>query len=74
MFKLFFEYLDDFLIFYVDDIIVYSKTENEHLAHFRKVFKKFHYARMKLKPSKCDFFKLHREHLGHLMSGTGVYP
>ena len=74
MFKLFFEYLDDFLIFYVDDIIVYSKTENEHLVHLRKVFDKFCYAGMKLKPSKCDFFKLYIEYLGHLISGTGIYP
>ena len=74
MFRLFFKYLDDFLIFYVDDIIVYSKTENECLAHLRKVFNKFHYAEMKLKPSKCDFSKLHIEYLGHLISDTGIYP
>ena len=73
MFKLFFEYLYDFHIFYVDDIIVNSKTENEHLAHLRKVFEKFCYAGMKLKPSKCDFFKLHIEYLGHLISGMGIY-
>ena len=29
---------------------------------------------MKLKPSKCYFFKLHIEYLGHLISGTGIYP
>ena len=29
---------------------------------------------MKLKPSKCDFFKLHIEYLGHLVFGTGIYP
>ena len=74
MFKLFFEYLDDFLIFYVNDISVYSKTENEHLAHLRKVFEKFHYAGMKLKPPKCKFFKLHIEYLGILISSTGIYP
>ena len=74
MFKLLFEYLDDFLLFYVDDIIVYSKTETEHLAHLRKVFKKFNYAGMKLKPSKCDFFTFHIEYLGHLISGMGIYP
>ena len=74
VFKLFFQYLDDFLIFYVDNIMVYSKTENEHLAHLRKVFKTFCYARMKLKPSKCYFFKLHIEYLGHLISDTGIYP
>ena len=50
MFKLVFEYLDDFLIFYVDNIIVYSKTESEHLVYLRKVFEKFCYAGMKLKP------------------------
>ena len=44
MFKLFFEYLDDFLIFYVNDIIVYSKMESEHLVHLIKVFEKFRYA------------------------------
>ena len=63
MFKLFFEYLDDFLIFYMDDIIVYSKTEHEHLVHLGKVFKKFHYAGKNLKSSKCDFFYIaHRIH------------
>ena len=74
MFKLFFEYLDDFPISYEDDIIVYSKLENEHLAHLRKVFGKFCYAGMKLKSSKCDFFELHIEYLCHLISGTGIYP
>ena len=44
MFKLFFEYLDDFLIFYVEDIIVHSKTEHEHLVYLRKVFEKCHHA------------------------------
>ena len=39
-----------------------------------KVFKKFRYAGMKLKPSKCNFFKLHIEYLGHLISGTGIPP
>ena len=72
MFKLFFEYLDDFLIFYVDNIIVYSKFE--YLIHLRKVFEKFHYAGMKLKPCKCDFFKLHIGNLDHLISGMGIYP
>ena len=65
-FKLFFEYLDDFLIFYVDDIIVYSKMESEHLVHLRKVFEKFRYAGMKLKPPKCDFFTLHIEYSASL--------
>ena len=39
-----------------------------------KIFEKFHYASLKLKPSKHDFFKLHIEYLGHLICGTGIYP
>ena len=60
----FFDYLDDFMIFYVDDVIVYSKTKQDHLIHVWKIFEKFCHARLKLKPSKCDFFKLHIEYLG----------
>ena len=77
MFKLFFEYLDDFISFDVDDVIVYdkiySKTEQGHTIHLQKIFEKLHYARLKVKPSKCDFFKLHTEYLGHLMLGTEIY-
>ena len=73
-FKLFFHYLDDFMIFYVADVIVYSKTDQNHLTHLWKIFEKFQYVGLKLKPSKCDFYKLHIEYLGHLISGTGIYP
>ena len=73
MFKLFFDYLDDFMIFYVDDVIVCRKTEQDHIANFQKIFEKFHYAGLKCNPSKCDFFKLHTEYLGHLVSSTGIY-
>ena len=74
LFNLFFDYLDDFMIFYVDDVIIYSRTEQDHLTHLQKIFEKFQYAGLKLKSSKCDFFKLHMEYLGHLISGTGIYP
>ena len=57
----FFDYLDDF-IFYVDDVIIYSKTEQDHLTHLQKIFEKFPYAGLKLKPSICDFFKQHIEY------------
>ena len=39
------------------------------------MFEKFHYAGMKLKPLKCEFFKLHIKYfLGHLISGKAMYP
>ena len=62
------------MIIYMGDVIVYSKTEQDHITHLWKILEKFHYAGLKLKPSKCDFLKLHIEYLGHLISGTGNYP
>ena len=50
-------------LFYIDDVIVYSKTEQEHITHLQKIFEKFCFAGLKLKPSRCDFFKLHIEYL-----------
>ena len=61
------------MIFYADYVIVYSKREQDHITYLWKIFEKFCYARLKLKSSKCDFFKLHIEYLGHLISGTGIY-
>ena len=41
MFKLFFDYFDDFMIFNIDDVTVYSRTKQDHLTHLWKKFKKF---------------------------------
>ena len=41
MFKLFFKYVDDFMIFCVDDVIIYRKTEQDQLTHLQKIFEKF---------------------------------
>ena len=57
MFKLFFKYLNEFLAFWKDDFLIYSQTEEEHLKHLELVFEKFREARIKLKMSKCKFFK-----------------
>ena len=62
------------MIFYIGDVIIYSKSEQDHLTHLQKIFKEFQYVGLNLNPSKCDFFKLHIEYLGHLISGTGIYP
>ena len=41
---------------YLDDVIVFSKTPEEHLLRLRAVFEKIKQARLKLKPSKCELF------------------
>ena len=68
------DYLDGFIIFYMDNVIIYSKTQQDHITHLGKIFENFCYASLKLKSSKCDFSKLHIEYLGHLISVPGIYP
>ena len=71
MFKLFFKYLDEFLVFWMDDLLIYSQTEEEHLKHLKLVFEKFREG-IKFKMSKYEFFKNEIEYLGHLVSGQGI--
>ena len=52
MSKLVFKYLDDFLVFWMDDLLIYSKTDEEYLKHIQLIFEKFQEGRIKLKISK----------------------
>ena len=47
----------DFTMAYLDDIIIFSQSEEEHLKHIEIIFQKLKTAGLKLKESKCDFFK-----------------
>ena len=64
----------DFVMAYLDDIIIFSKNEAEHLKHIEIIFQKLKEAGLKLKESKCDFFKKEIHYLGHLISDKGIYP
>ena len=59
-------------IIYLDDIIVFSKTPKEHLRRLHGVFRKLREAGLKLKPSKCEFFKDRIAYLGHVVSKAGI--
>ena len=59
-------------IVYLDDVIVFSKTPNEHLERLEAVFQKLSAAGLKLKPSKCTFFKTEMAYLGHIITSEGV--
>ena len=74
IFKLFFKYLNDFVVFWIDDLLIYSQTKEEHLKHLELVFEKFRGASINLKMSKCEFFKKEIEYLGHLVPGQGISP
>ena len=73
MFKLVFKYLDEFLVFWKHDLLIYNQNE-EHLKHLELVFERFREACKKLKMSKCTFFKKGIEYIGHLVSGQGICP
>ena len=64
----------DFAMAYLDDIIIFSRTLEEHLKHIEIIFQKLKAASLKLKESKCDFFKSEIHYLGHLISDKGIQP
>ena len=59
-------------IIYLDDIIVFSRTPEEHIERLRGVFSKLAAAGLRLKPSKCKFFKSKVNYLGHIVSKEGI--
>ena len=59
-------------IIYLDDIIVFSETPQEHIKRLHGVFQKLASAGLKLKPSKCEFFKKKITYLGHVVSEKGI--
>ena len=59
---------------YLDDIIIFSRSEEEHLEHLEKIFQKLREYGLKMKREKCDFCKRHLQYLGHLVSQEGFEP
>ena len=59
-------------IIYLDDIIVFSQTPEEHVHRLKAVFNKLSTASLKLKPSKCDLFRKEIKYLGHVVSNEGI--
>ena len=64
----------NFAMGYLDDIIIYSRSEKEHLEHLEEIFTGLKTAGLKLKLEKCCFFKKHIQYLGHLISADGIQP
>ena len=59
-------------IIYLNDLIIFSKMLKEHLVRLRAVFQKLKEAGLKLKPTKCEFFKQKLTYLGHVVSEEGI--
>ena len=61
-------------LIYIDDIIIFSKSFEEHLAHMDLVFTRLREANIKLKVSKCHFANPEVIYLGHIVSRNGIQP
>ena len=61
-----------FALAFVDDIIVFSETFEDHVEHLREVLNRLRKANLKLKISKCKFVKKQLNYLGHIISDEGI--
>ena len=68
------EYLDRFVLIFLDDILVYSQSMKEHAEHLRKVLGKLREHRLYAKASKCEFVKSSIEFLGQQITSSGMTP
>ncbi len=59
------QYLGDFVLCYLDDILIYSKSEEEHLVHIKKVLDILREKQLYAKGSKCDFWRKEVQFLGY---------
>jgi hypothetical protein len=64
--------LDKFVVVFIDDILVYSKTKKEHAEHLRIVLTRLREHQLYAKFSKCDFWLKEVQFLGHVLSAEGV--
>ena len=64
----------NFAMGYLDHIIIYSRSEKEHLEHLEEIFTRLNKVGLKHKLEKCCFFKKHIQYLGHLISADGIQP
>ena len=63
-----------FAMGYLDDIIIFSENEEDHLRHVEEIFRRLEYFDLKMKREKCAFFKRHIQYLGHVISKEGIQP
>ncbi|GKF42052.1 putative reverse transcriptase domain-containing protein, partial [Tanacetum coccineum] len=66
-------YLDKFVIMFINDILIYSKTQKEHVEHIRLVLGLLKKEKLYAKFSKCEFWLKEVQFLGHVINGNGIH-
>lgn len=64
--------VNDYLLIYLDDVVIFSPDFNSHLQHLEEVFQRLHQHGLKLQPTKCHLFQRQVTYLGHVISEEGV--
>jgi len=70
--RVFRSFLDKFVVVFIDDILIYSKSEEEHEEHLRVVLQILKERKLYAKLSKCEFWKKEVKFLGHVVSQGGI--
>jgi len=70
--KVFMDYLDTFVAIFIDDILIYSKSEADHEKHLRLVLQRLREHQLYAKFSKCEFWIDEVPFLGHIISNGGI--
>lgn len=68
------QYRWQFRIVYIDDVLIYSKSSDEHLTHLELIFERFNASGIVLKPRKCVFASSQINYLGQVISKEGINP
>jgi hypothetical protein len=71
--KIFMEYLDKFVVVFIDDILIFSKNEEEHDKHLRMVLQKLRENQLYAKLNKCEFWLTEVSFFGHIISAGGIF-
>jgi hypothetical protein len=66
------DWLDDFVVVYIDDILIYSGSLDKHVEHLRKVFQRLRENKLYAKLEKCEFEVMEVDFLGHRITQKGL--
>jgi hypothetical protein len=70
--SVFMDYLDKFVVVFIDDILIYSQSEEEHAGHLRMVLQRLREHQLYAKLSKCEFWIDEVLFLGHIINKEGL--